>query len=545
MKQTIEMRANWLDQLVAFIDPVRGAERLRSRAFMALGESWSGASKSRRGTKSWKASEGDADADTLHDLPALRSRSRDLVRNYALAAGAIHTKVTNVVGSGIRPQSKVDATFLGLTAEQASEWQQNTEREFSLWAESQSCDMERTGNFYDLQDLAFRSVLENGDVFVNLPFNTVPGQPYDLRVQLIEADRISNPNWKADGSLTEGGNELLGGVEKNEFGAPVAYYMSNVHPGAIQRNSVRWARMEAFGPKTGRRNMLHLYRKLRIGQSRGVPDLASVIEPLKMLERYTEAEITAAVISGMFSVFVKTATGDGLNLYEESRPASPYSPGSALPDSSPMRQVEMGSGAIIDLLPGEEVTFADPKRPNTAFDPFVMAILRQIGVALELPFEVLVKHFTNSYSAARAALLEAWRFYLNRRAWLVSQFCQPVYEEWLSEAVAIGRISAPGFFDDIAIRKAYGRAVWVGPGRGQINPDAETKASAKRIEIGISTREKEAMELDGSDFDILHTQLVREKRLRVDGGLELPVDVLPVALQTPDDENKDLNHAND
>ncbi len=294
--------------------------------------------------------------------------------------------------------------------------------------------------------------------------------------------------------------------------------------------------------------MLHLYRKLRIGQSRGVPDLAAVIEPLKMLERYTEAEITAAVMSGMFSVFVKTSNGDGLNLDEEARPASPYSPGSALPEPSTGREVQMGSGAIIDLLPDEDVEFADPKRPNTAFDPFVMAILRQIGVALELPFEVLVKHFTASYSAARAALLEAWRFYLNRRAWLVSQFCQPVYEEWLSEAVAIGRIQAPGFFDDPAIRKAYCRAVWVGPGRGQINPDAETKASVRRIEAGISTREKEAMELDGSDFDILHTQLVQEKKMRVEGGLELPVALLPAVPTSPfqnEDENKDPDDADD
>jgi lambda family phage portal protein len=548
------LKPNWLEKTIGFFSPGSALQRFKERSMLALAESWSGASKSRTAGKTWKTSDGDADADTLSDLPELRRRSRDLVRNYALAAGAIHTKVTNIVGSGIRPQSKMDAKFLGLTPEAAEAWQQNTEREFSLWAESQACDMERSGTFYDLQELAFRSVLENGDVFVNLPFNTVAGQPYDLRIQLIEADRISNPNWRADGSEFNS-NLLFGGVEKDQFGAPVAYHVSNVHPGALNNSrKLTWARMPAFGAKTGRRNVLHLYRKLRIGQSRGIPDLAAVIEPLKQLERYTEAEITAAVISGMFSVFVKTTDAEGLNLPVTEREASPYSPGYG-PGGSPVapadkRDVGMNPGAIIDLRPEEDVVFADPKRPSTAFDPFVMAILRQIGVALELPFEVLVKHFTASYSAARAALLEAWRFYLNRRAWLVSAFCQPVFEEWMAEAVAVGRINAPGFFDDPAIRKAYCRAVWIGPGRGQINPQAETDAAVARIEAGISTREKEAMEMDGSDWNLLHPQSVMEKKMRVEGGLELPVDAVLKA-QSAQPQPKDKNsgdsttHAND
>ena len=79
-------------------------------------------------------------------------------------------------------------------------------------------------------------------------------------------------------------------------------------------------------------------------------------------------------------------------------------------------------------------------RPNTAFDGFVLAVLRQVAVGLELPFEVLIKHFTSSYSAARAALLDAWKFYKGRRAWLVWTFCQPVYEMVVSELVAAGYV---------------------------------------------------------------------------------------------------------
>ena len=66
-----------------------------------------------------------------------------------------------------------------------------------------------------------------------------------------------------------------------------------------------WTRVEAWGAKTGRRNVLHIMNRERIGQRRGVPFLAPVIEALKQLGRYTDAELVAAVVSGMFTVFIE------------------------------------------------------------------------------------------------------------------------------------------------------------------------------------------------------------------------------------------------
>ncbi len=174
------------------------------------------------------------------------------------------------------------------------------------------------------------------------------------------------------------------------------------------------------------------------GQRRGVPVLAPVIEALKQLGRYTDAELVAAVVSGMFTVFIKTDAPDGpvgesgIPQYEQI-------------DNHDDNTQEMGNGSIVSLGEGESIDTANPGRPNTAFDGFVVAICRQIGAALELPYELLVKHFTASYSASRAALLEAWKMFRMRRDWMVQSFCQPIYEEWLAEAVAKGRVIAPGF----------------------------------------------------------------------------------------------------
>ena len=98
------------------------------------------------------------------------------------------------------------------------------------------------------------------------------------------------------------------------------------------------------------------------------------------------------------------------------------------------------------LNPGEKIEIADAKRPSSNFDAFVTSLAKYVGAALEIPMEVLMKSFMSSYSASRAALLEAWKAFRMKRAWIAADFCQPVYELFLSEAIAKGRLHAPGFF---------------------------------------------------------------------------------------------------
>ena len=155
----------------------------------------------------------------------------------------------------------------------------------------------------------------------------------------------------------------------------------------------------------------------RPGQRRGVPLLAPVIEALKQLARFTDAELTAAVISGMFTGFIKTQDNAGLKgIFDDI-------------DSKEEDTLAMGNGTMVHLKPGEDITFGDPSRPNSNFGGFVEAVCRQVGSALEIPYELLIKHFTASYSASRASLLEAWKMFRMRRQWLADSFCQPIYEE--------------------------------------------------------------------------------------------------------------------
>lgn len=494
--------ANFIDKFICSVAPSYGMERLRAKAYTNFfSGGYNGASTSRKALKGWNTSTGNSDKDDITDLPTLVSRSHDLYRNNSLATGVINTTTINVVGTGLKLQSQIDYETLGLTQEKAEKWQTKTEKEFRLWATSIDCDASRMNNFYDQQYIAFLTALIGGDVITLLPFIKRKNSPYSLAIKLLEGQHLCNKNDKVDSS------KLAGGVELDENGAPLNYHILKNHPGGFDINSKKeWVVVPAFGEKSDRRNVIHLFDRKRPGQRRGVPYLAPVIEDLKQLGRYTEAELMAAVVTGMFTVFIKSdigEVGDGMPEEEgqEEADANEYS---------------LAPGGIVGLAPGESIESANPNRPNPNFDPFVTAILRQIGAALQVPYELLVKHFTSSYSASRGALLEAWKFFKQRRNWLSSNFCQPIYEEWLTEAVLLGRIEAPGFFENPMVRKAYCLSSWNGDAPGQLNPVMETKAAKMRCDEGFSTRTKEAAEINGTDFDSNINKGKAERKKMVD-----------------------------
>jgi len=498
---------NLIDRAINAIAPQIGVRRRQARLQLAVSDGlmsgYIGARKNRRALKNWAMPAGSADGDTLPDLPILRERSRDLVRNEPIASGAINTKVTNVVGGGLIPTPNIDREFLGLSEEEAADWHAAAIREWKLFA--QTSDMTGEGDFYEQQDLAFRSVLEGGDCFAVKRFEEIPGETYGLKIQLVEADRCSNPKNVADKP-----GKLAGGVERDARGRAEFYHFTKRHPGDVQdRDARKWDKIPAFD-EDGGRLVLHLFQRLRIDQSRGVPDLAAVIEPFKQLGRYTEAEITAAVVSAMFTVFVETEGGQGM------APSAPDGTASSDPN-----EIKMGAGAVIDLGPNEKVEFANPSRPNANFDPFTMAVYKHIGVGLNLPADVLLKAFNSSYSASRAALDTAWQYFKNRRTWLEKKFCNPPYGWLLDEAIARGRLIAPGYFDDPLIRAAYARVIWNGPGRIHIDPTKEAKADKMYVDMGVKSLTEVTRERTGADWEERHEERMREVKKRRDAGLEV------------------------
>jgi len=509
-----------LDRAVSFFSPKAGLERVRARAAMTYleGSGYITSSSYKRSMRGWNPASGSADDDTLPKLEASRRDSRDLCMNSPLAVAPLRRQLTSVVGWGLTMQSRIDREYLKMDDDEADKWERNTEREFALWAESQLCDASKSQTFYELQSLVFYNTLLSGDVFVVLPFIKKNNTPYSLTLKVVESDYVSNPNMSMDN------NSIAGGIKVDKNGAPEIYYFRKsltpfILPGPSP--SDKWTPVDVFGRRTGRRNVLHLYHKLRPGQRRGMPELAPVVELLKQMSRLTEAELMASVIASFFTVFIKTNPLTG-GLAEGFTPAEKVTDEDV--NAADENVYEMGSGSIIELgEDGQDISIADPKRPNDSFEPFFLAMVKQLGAALGVPYEELILHFSSSYSASRAALQEAWKFYRERRVWLARSFCIPVYQEWLSEAVSIGRISAPGFYDDPSIAKAWGGSAWEGPGQGQIDPLKETKAADMRIQRLLSTHQDEYTAIHGGDWESSLNRSARERNKIKEKDLVYPV----------------------
>lgn len=480
-----------------------------------------GASHQKKAVKGFNAMSGSPREDIDVNNSTLRQRARMLYMAAPIATSAIKTNRTNVIGVGLHLKSRIDREVLGMDQAAADAWQAKAEREFALWADrKRACDATGVNNFYAMQQLALASWLVSGDVFaVVKQYDPTDLTPYSLRIHLIEADRIATPTDSGIMTpqfLTQGkaanGNTIYDGVEVNSNGMIEAYHIRSTYPLEFGAATTKWQRVEAYGKRTGLPNILHIMESERPDQYRGVSYLAQVIEPLLQLRRYTESELTAALVESFFTAFIKTEAGTADNPFNEV--------GSSLPETSrDPNEYEMGPGQINIMEPGEDVTFADPKRPASGFEGFMRAICEQVGAALEVPADLLLKAFNSSYSASRAALMEAWKAFKMRREWFVGDFCQPIYEMWLAEAVARGRISAPGFFADPALRAAYLGADWIGPTQGQLDPTKEITAEILAIGEGITTREQATIRLNGGQWDANVEQLAREnEKLRAAQG---------------------------
>ena len=514
MSRKVDLKLTAIDKAVAWLNPEAGLRRARARFAMGVVGGYAGARRNRGALSQWNPLGASADAETLPDLDTLRARSRDLVRNDPLGQSAISTKVVNVIGAGHVVRPEIDHTRLGLTQAEAEAWEEQALDIWQDWAESPDCDVTRTQPFAELEDLAYRSRLLSGDILFIRRFKERDGRLLGTCWQAVEADRLSNPNWRVDS------DEIAGGVEFDSDGAPRAYHVANRH--SIDRHlsgQTTWKRIPAFDA-AGRRQVLHIRGvRWRPDMTRYAPLLAPVIESLKQRSRYSEAELMAAVISACFAIGMRSDDGDL---------AEGLSQQSGITDSG--KGIELTEpGLVFDLLPGEEVQSFKPGRPNPEFAPFIDAIAQEVGAGTDLPYELLMKKFQASYSASRAAMEMAWQFFRTDRAMHVSQFCRPVYEAVITEAVARGHLRAPGFFQNPLRRRAWLGSEWMGPARPTIDPVKDATADEKYLEMGVTSLTRISAERFGMD-----QRRVRRRRAQ-DGSDERAAASTEVEIAATDD----------
>lgn len=469
--------------------------RAVGRFFLQLAsDSYQGAERFAQWARRWQTNRArKADEEILLDRPTLVERSRSLYRNNAIGRAAINTHLYNSVGRGFTLNANIDADFLGLTPEQKSEWETITERNWKRYVDSTECDVEGVMTWHEMTGLVTLTRLIDGEAFAVLKSIPRRHSIYSLRAKLVDTSVITNPlGFSASNYLWRDG------VRLDINGRPVAYNFRNPDNTDYE--------IPAFGFSSGRRNVLHVFRREFPGQSRGLPFLSAVMRELRKLEEYTKAELESAAVAAMYTAFIKSADSGVLD--------SPQDFSDDAPEVA-ADEYSLGPAAIMHLQPGEDVTFANPGRPNTGFAAYVDFMVKMIAAALGLPYEVLMKTFQSSYSATKGAQNEARKFFAVEKMWIANRWCQPFYEEWLTEEIIAGRIVAPGFFDSLETRRAYLCAEWIGETTGSVDLMSELNASEKLVQLGYSNRQREAAQFTGVDWEENQRILRREQAQQV------------------------------
>lgn len=510
----------------------QGDEKSRQRGGSGPHMSYAshGASQTLNSLVGWIVDAGNAEDDIDLQSSTLRQRARDLYEGGGLARSGPETLTTSVVGWGIQPKPKIDGDYLGMTDEAREEAEQAILREWKLWADNTMCDAQRQQNFYGLQQLAFLSMLMSGDVFALFGMKPNKRTPYQTTIRLLEADRICNPDssGNSESTETESGGRIIDGVEIDKEGAVIKYHIANRNPNAGNDSSeLTWVDIDAYGKDTGYPNILQVMTYERPEQRRGIPFVSAEIELIKQFTRYMNAELAGKVVSAMLTLFITSKEDDGKAGMEDA-----VNEDEKVTDDE--LKLELAPGAIYDLPPGKDVTTVDPKRSDTQFESFVNTCITVIASSMGIPKEVLVKKYESNYTAARAALLDFWRTVRVYRTRFNTAFNQPIYEQWLSEAVAAGRIDAPGFFDDPAVRLAWCGCSWMGASMGHVDPLKEVNAAEARIKNNITTEEQEASEYNGNDW----AANVRQRKKEIAARAEMCGADNNSAAPTPDDADE-------
>lgn len=486
-----------VDRAIEIVSPQTALERRAARqAAEEFSQAYRGARQTRL-SNNWDITSGSADYDLLPDLPTLRERSRELLRNDPHAASIVQSFLDNTVGTGIRLQSGLRAEDLGVSEDQAAEIQQQCEAAWERWVEN--ADISRRLNFYDMQAAVLRSIIVNGESLL-LPVRVDRiSSPYSLGLELIEPDRIEYPG---DMDAPNGRFNRRSGVELGRFGNPVAYWIRISHPGdGIYERSKdhRHRRIRALD-NDGNPQILHLMNTTRPGQTRGEPMLSPCLQSFKDLSSFNEAVLVKERVSACFSMFIQRD--------------DPYNAAINRADEtvSSQRIQEIEPGMVSYLAPGEQVTFGNPGNTTGAgYDQFVMRHLRSIGAALGLPYELVTKDFSQTnYSSARASLLESRRVFNRWQNYIIKHLCEPVYAMVIEEAWMRGEISIRDFD---SVRSAITRSRWVPPSYGWVDPKKEMEAAQIAIETGLSSLAIEAAAA-GRDWEHVLEQQARERAKR-------------------------------
>lgn len=469
---------NLIDRFISFFSPAAAFRRAQYRlATDAIEQRRYDAAGGTNRTKNWYAQGLSANSEVGLAGAELRNRSRDLARNNPYSRKAFRVIPANVIGVGIQPSIRVARSARQEDALKTS-WKE--------WAGKTSCDWNGNKTFYAIQVLAFRAMLESGEVFIRRMVDK-GANALGLQLQVLEADHL---DYTKDGMKLAGGGYVRQGIEFDGRGKRTAYYLFDTHPGESVVN------FKTTSTRIPADQIIHMYMEERPGQDRGVPMGVASMLRIRDFDEYEDAQLIRQKIAACFAAFI---TSDAHTV----TPSQAASGG-----GYDLERVE--PGIIERLKPGESVAFGVPPTAE-GYAEYSRKVLQGIGAGYDVTYEALTGDLSNvNFSSGRMGWIEFGRFVDQWQDLLIIPvLCERVFSWFLQFARIQGIVS----------ESTQVSVSWTAPRREFVDPLKEIKALIEQVRAGFISWQ-EAVRMLGYDPEEIMEQLKSDADKFDEAGLK-------------------------
>lgn len=259
-------------------------------------------------------------------------------------------------------------------------------------------------------------------------------------------------------------------------------------------------------------DVIHVYRKLRPGQARGVPILTPSMMKANDLSEYEEATLVRKAAEACITAVVQTDDGDA-------------AVGTVSTEQDGRRVEELSPGTVEYLGTGESITFNNPPA-STGDKEFVNNSRHAIAAGWGVTYEQMTGDLSEvNYSSIRAGMLDFRReVEQTQDLVIIPMFCRIVIRMWARKAELIGK----------RIIMAE-RVRWTKPRFDWVDPSEDIKSETDELVTGRKSFSRAARER-GITPEQLLDEIANDRKMFEKKGVPYPYDII-LEKQKSDDKS--------
>lgn len=427
------------------------------------------------------------------ELDSIRRRQQASIRNNPWISRALKVDVANEIGTGVIPRpTTADDNFNKIALE--------------LWNDYHPfADITGSLGVYGIQSQAVRARKESGEAFILIHRQRSNRNiPVPVQFQVVESNMC--PTWYNRNE--QGSNKIISGVEVNNYGKPVAYWMYKTTPDefSIINNSHELVRIKI-------EDVIHHFIPNRPGQLRGEPQGVQSTVRAFVYDKYDDAELGRKESRANFTGVIRRP-----DYGEEDYKYDPISGDPLKEDANNHPMIELETGSFPSLLAGEDITLFDGDDSGRGYKDFQWHQLLGISAGWNIPYQLMTGDYTLINDRIWRAIMNQYHREVEQvqGLYVIAQVCRRMWNEFIDRAILSGILNAPidngNKFN--RLRCKHRPQAWK-----HIHPVQDIQAKVLEKDNGFSSRQKIVDGMGSESVEEIDRQRAEDVKREKDNGL--------------------------